>query len=170
MKILIGIIITVILLIFVVFLNTSTKPSKQEIEITTPDDKILRELRPELIKEYETVVIKDDATNKMINDNKDLWNEWQKNGYKPTDTLTVDFYYYSADEENAKNLKQKLDSEGFVANIYPEKTLMLKGWKIKAQIRRVWDIQTIEKYVKVMAVIGDKEGTYLEGYAAMMKN
>ena len=47
---------------------------------------------------------------------------------------------------------------------------MLKGWKIKAQIRRVWDIQTIEKYVKVMAVIGDKEGTYLEGYAAMMKN
>ena len=54
--------------------------------------------------------------------------------------------------------------------MYPERTLIIfKGWQIKTQIRRKWDLETLNQYTKVLAAIGQKHGPYLEGYAAFIK-
>ncbi len=169
MKIFIAIGIAILVIIVWIFLKSYPQPTMEGIELRTPEDKIPTEISPTLINEYENVPIVDDGVKEKLADNEDLWDAWIKSGYVPGNTLTVDFYFYTAEEQSAAKLKSKLEQEGFYAFVYPERTLIIfKGWQIKTQIRRSWDLKTLNQYTKVLGAISQEQGPYLEGSAAMI--
>ncbi len=170
MKIFIAIGVVILVVTVWIFLKSYPKPTMEGIELGSPEDKIPTEINPTLIKEYENVPIVSNDVKEKLADNEGLWNAWIKSGYVPGNLLTVDFYFYTAEEQSATKLKSKLEQEGFHAFVYPERTLIIfKGWQIKTQIRRPWDLETLNRYAKVLAALSEKEGPYLEGYAAMIK-
>lgn len=170
MKIFIVIGVAILVLIVWTFLKSKPIPSDKEIHLPVSEDKMATEISLQLVKQYEDVSIEGEDIKRTFEDCEDLWKTWLENGYVPGDKLAVDFYFYSASEENATKLKRKLEQEGFHVDIYPETTMViLKGWKIKTQIRREWDLETFKQYSKTMAAIGQKEGPYLEGSAALLK-
>ena len=134
------------LIILFIFLKSYPKPSQKGIDLKLPEDKIPTEINSRLIIEYENVSITDENVNNKLADNEDLWNAWIKSGYLPGNNLTVDFYFYTAYEKNAIKLKTELEKEGFLSWVYPERTLIIfKGWQIKTQIRRKWDLETLNQ-------------------------
>lgn len=170
MKILIAIAVVVLVTIAIVKLNSHPKPSEKEAKLQILESEIATEISPEFMKQYEGVTIDNEKTKIAIDENKALWNDWLKTGYKPGNKLTVDFYFYSTNEEDAIKLKTILEQEGFHVVVYPESTLIIfRGFKIKTQIRRAWDLETLIQYEKFMTALGEKEGPYLESVAALVK-
>lgn len=165
-KIMIVLIVAVIAVVFFFMLKSPIKPTLNELEISAPEEHILQEINSGLIQEFQNQEITDEEIRRLVHEHDQLWDLWQKRGYSAGNSLTVDFYYYAAAEANAKQLKNKLEKEGFVVFIYPQITFGLKGWQIKTQIRRNWDLSTFKKYLRIMALLGQNHETPLESYAA----
>lgn len=161
--------ILTVLGLLIVLVGCTAKPSSEEINFKVPNDKIISTFSDSIL--FQT---KNRSNDEELNDylirNSNLWKVWQENGLNINDTFTVDFYYYAAEEKNALLLVQKLESYGLVANVFSETTFFfLKGWKIKTQIRRIWDLETLQEYSRVLHFAGKDTGPYLEGKGATIE-
>ncbi len=161
MKLAISIIAVLGLLFLLV--GCTAKPSSEEINSKVPNEKIISTFSDSILLQTKSRST-DEELNDFLNRNSNLWKVWQEKGLNLNDTFTVDFYFYAAEEENTVQLVNKLESYGLVANVFSETTfLILKGWKIKTQIRRIWDLETLQEYSRVLHFVGKDTGPYLEG-------
>lgn len=162
------VIVAIIIVVCIFVFKTSTQPSTEEIEKKVPEEKIISEIDKSLVSEFANA-IEGKKLREELKSREVLWNSWIEHGYKLDEKLTVDYYYYSSTEEKATKLKSRLEKVGFYVNVFPETTLIvLKGWKIKTQIRRIWDLETLKSYNKIMHLVGEQEGPVLEGVAAQI--
>ncbi len=161
MKLAISIIAVLGLLIALV--GCTAKPSSEEINSKVPNEKIISCFSDSIHLQTKNRSI-DEELNNFLNQNSNLWKVWQEKGVNLNDTFTVDFYFYAAEKENAIRLVNKLESYGLIANVFSETSfIILKGWKIKTQIRRVWDLETLQEYSRVLHFAGKDTGPFLEG-------
>ncbi len=167
MKLVISII--TVLGVLIVLVGCTAKPSSEEINSKVPNEKIITTFTDSILEQTKSRT-NDDELNDFLNQNSNLWDVWQKKGLNVNDTFTIDFYFYAAEEENATRLVNKLKSYGLVANVFSETSfLFLKGWKIKTQIRRVWDLVTLQEFSRVLYFAGKDIGPYLEGNGATIE-
>ncbi len=161
--------ILVALGLLIVLVGCTAKPSSEEINLKVPNDKIISTFSDSILLQIKNRS-NEEELNDFVNQNSSLWNVWQEKGLNVNDTFTVDFYFYAAEKENALRLVEVLESYGLVANVFSETTfLFLKGWKIKTQIRRIWNLETLQEHSKVLYFAGKDTGPDLEGNGATIE-